>query len=395
MKKLADYPMYSFFESIKSYDRSLGHTAVELEAYLNLLDQIQKGRGLASKEDLYSICHLLFFKPYHREKDFRNLFFQYLALFEKDEKEPDSKVNGKDKKNLNQDLISDGDKAEEDPEDDNESFKLDPDDEMMDDYQDDPGINKEEYRAHTKVSIQFEESVKGGVIENPTLSQVSQLEREIYSRPFLLKKRYFPFSPRRMEQGIRSLRSFHNLKGEKIVDLEATIRRVTTNGYFDRLILKNASFAITPLTILIDWGGSMIAFHQMANSIVQATYDKHKQAGHRVYYFHDFPSENVYIDRTRVKPFPVHLLKNENQHSFLIFSDAGAARGNYSEERIKATKKFLGLIRHRPHAWLNPIPAFRWKGNSASEISDVIEMFDFTKEGFNRAMRWLKSAKTK
>lgn len=388
IKELKNYPLFSFFESIKSYDRSIGHNAIDLNAYLQLIDLIQLGRGLTSEEDLYIMCRFLLLKPYHKEEVFLREFQRFLKKYNR----VDLKQEKLDGETKGEDQTTDPIINDEDEDLDSDNTEFDPEDEMIDDSNIE--TEKEEYEPHTKVSVRFEKSVQAGKIETPSTIQMQELEQDIYKYSFLLKGKYLPFSSRRLEQGIRSLRTFDDQGGRREVDFEATVERVSSLGYFDKVIEKYSADAITPLTIMIDWSGSMIAFHHMADELVRATYERNKEAGHKVFYFHDYPSSNVYRDKECTNTYSVELLKKETQHAFLIFSDGGAARGGYSKERIESTKRFLKNVQHRPCVWLNPLPSNRWKSSSAGEIAQAVKMFDFTMEGFSRAMKWLKKAKT-
>ncbi|WP_414579694.1 hypothetical protein [Anabaena sp. CCY 9402-a] len=67
----------------------------------------------------------------------------------------------------------------------------------------------------------------------------------------------------------------------------------------------------------------------------------------------------------------------------LIFSDAGAARGGYSEERYELTREFITQLQHhvRYIAWLNPMPRKRWFGTTAGEIAHLVPMFEVSRRG--------------
>jgi hypothetical protein len=79
----------------------------------------------------------------------------------------------------------------------------------------------------------------------------------------------------------------------------------------------------------------------------------------------------------------------------LIFSDAGAARGGYSEECIELTEAFLTQLRQRVRyiAWLNPMPQKRWFGTTAGEIARLLPMFEMTRRGLQDAIAVLRGRK--
>ena len=80
----------------------------------------------------------------------------------------------------------------------------------------------------------------------------------------------------------------------------------------------------------------------------------------------------------------------------LIFSDAGAARGGYSEERYELTKKFLAQIKQRVRyiAWLNPMPRKRWANTTAADITRLVPMFEVSRRGLQDAIGVLRGRPT-
>ena len=79
-----------------------------------------------------------------------------------------------------------------------------------------------------------------------------------------------------------------------------------------------------------------------------------------------------------------------------IFSDAGAARGGYSEERYELTKEFLAQLKQRLRyiAWLNPMPRSRWLGTTAGEIARLVPMFEVSRLGLQDAIGVLRGRPT-
>jgi Caspase domain len=58
----------------------------------------------------------------------------------------------------------------------------------------------------------------------------------------------------------------------------------------------------------------------------------------------------------------------------LIVSDAGAARGNFDQERVDNTKVWIEELQQsvRYFAWLNPMPSECWKQTTAGEIARFV-----------------------
>jgi uncharacterized protein with von Willebrand factor type A (vWA) domain len=78
----------------------------------------------------------------------------------------------------------------------------------------------------------------------------------------------------------------------------------------------------------------------------------------------------------------------------LIVSDAGGAKGTFSEERVAATEEALRTLGGftSPIAWLNPLPRVRWAGSSAQYINRILggTMCEATPMGFMRAINILR-----
>jgi len=54
-------------------------------------------------------------------------------------------------------------------------------------------------------------------------------------------------------------------------------------------------------------------------------------------------------------------------------------------------------MRNHTHriAWLNPMPAERWKGTSAEDIAQRVAMFEMNEGGIKNAVDYLKGTSTK
>ena len=72
------------------------------------------------------------------------------------------------------------------------------------------------------------------------------------------------------------MRAFNFSREQNEIDIEATVERIADIGYFEQLIFKRNTEALIPLTLLIDWSPTMIAFNHIADELIQATYAKYK-----------------------------------------------------------------------------------------------------------------------
>jgi uncharacterized protein with von Willebrand factor type A (vWA) domain len=83
---------------------------------------------------------------------------------------------------------------------------------------------------------------------------------------------------------------------------------------------------------------------------------------------------------------------NKYRPGIIIFSDAGAARGLYNQQRVNWTYYFLTRLRRvaRQITWLNPMPANRWTNTTAAAIATFVPMFAVDQQGLQRAVGVLR-----
>lgn len=226
---------------------------------------------------------------------------------------------------------------------------------------------------------------------------------------FLSTGAYLPVTQRQMK---RSWRYLSRLAREGVpteLDIDATVRSIGRCGMFFDLILVPPRANRTSLMLLVDCGGSMIPFQSLSQSIV----DTAKRGGNLgrlgVYYFQNCPSPMwnykddylLYSDiadpgsAERVSKVLERFISP--QLSVLIFSDAGAARGGFSDYRIKQTQKFLITLGRgvRNVVWLNPLPKPRWRGTTADKIANQVSMFEFDRLGLDSAISVLRGKNRK
>ena len=85
---------------------------------------------------------------------------------------------------------------------------------------------------------------------------------------------------------------------------------------------------------------------------------------------------------------------NPNRTVVLIFSDAGAARGDFIPRRIQQTNAFLEQLQQHCKAltWLNPMPRDSWQDTTAEAIAytKIVQMFPADRSGFENAIKVLQ-----
>jgi uncharacterized protein with von Willebrand factor type A (vWA) domain len=84
----------------------------------------------------------------------------------------------------------------------------------------------------------------------------------------------------------------------------------------------------------------------------------------------------------------------------LIISDAGAARGHYSPQRVRDTAEFTRRAarewQFRPIVWINPMSHRRWTGTSAGALArqSHLSVLALDKQSLIRAMDVLRGERS-
>jgi uncharacterized protein len=216
-------------------------------------------------------------------------------------------------------------------------------------------------------------------------------------KPSGLPNEYFPVTARQMEQGWYSLR--HPLrKGVGLeLDIAATIDQIKQRGKFFHPVQKPRLLKSGQLVLLIDQKGSMQPFHVLSRLLVETAIQTGCLEKTDCYYFNNYPRRVLYNDpqfQTESPVAEVMARLHPERNVVLIFSDAGAARGDFILRRIEKTCEFLAQLQgySKAIAWLNPMPQDCWDGTTAEAIANekIVLMFpaDFT--GFQKAIKVLQ-----
>jgi uncharacterized protein with von Willebrand factor type A (vWA) domain len=139
----------------------------------------------------------------------------------------------------------------------------------------------------------------------------------------------------------------------------------------------------------------MAPFHALSERLADTAIQGGQLANANIYYFHNCPSDYLYQDPYHQVAEPVNELLSQFHCDYtgvLIFSDAGAARGAFSQERLDLTAEFLDRLRQqlRYVAWLNPMPRDRWSGTTAGAIAQLVPMFELSRQGLLQAIDVLR-----
>lgn len=226
--------------------------------------------------------------------------------------------------------------------------------------------------------------------------QVAQAVLQVTSRNlFILTSEYFPVTERQMKQSWRSFRRSVREGAATEFDIEATVNQIGRQGLLLQPVLIPPRVNRAKILLLIDQDGSMVPFHALSNRLAETALRGGRLGKAGTYYFHNCPIDYLYQDPYHQQAVLIsHIVTcicSENT-GVLIFSDAGAARGGFSEERYNLTKAFLEKLQQRVRyiSWLNPMPKKRWSGTTAGEISHLIPMFEISPQGVQAAIGVLR-----
>jgi uncharacterized protein with von Willebrand factor type A (vWA) domain len=229
------------------------------------------------------------------------------------------------------------------------------------------------------VEINSAGSLINRIKELSLAAQVARSERK--HRP---TDEYFPISRRQLKQSWRYLRCMVRVGPPIELDIESTIEQIGRHGSLIEPVLKPRQINRTEVLLLLDNNGSMVPFHILSRRLIETALRGGRLGKTVIHYFHNCPSEQLHqdtLDHPRYKRIVV-----------LIFSDAGAARGNYSPERVDSTAQWFTALRRRARyvAWINPMPHQRWRGTTAEAIARFVPMFTIDRSGIDNAISVLR-----
>jgi uncharacterized protein with von Willebrand factor type A (vWA) domain len=243
--------------------------------------------------------------------------------------------------------------------------------------------------------------------------ELLEMATEATYQRYLLSQEYLPVTRRQLKQSWRFLRRMVREGPKKELDVEETIRQIGRDGFLLRPAMRALRINKASMLLLIDQKGSMVPFHILSKNLAHTATSAGRFGQASVFYFHDCPPATAPSLHAITTPYyrehmlfttpglvsakPVSQIlayMHTEQTGVLIFSDAGAGRGDWDRDRIQATRYFLFQLRNRGvrHiAWLNPIPQERWRGaeNSAGAIAEFVNMFSLDRKGLAAAIQHL------
>ncbi|MBX9257271.1 hypothetical protein H1Q63_25675 [Desmonostoc muscorum CCALA 125] len=249
--------------------------------------------------------------------------------------------------------------------------------------------------TNSSLAAKLTQTIEDEVQAVKAVLEATSRNEEILSSRLILNSEYLPVTERQMKQIWRYLRQPVR-EGRKIeLDVAATINQIGSQGLLLEPVFIPCRVNKSELLLLIDQDGSMVPFHSLSRRLAETALRGGRLGKSGIYYFHNCPIKYLYHDPYHqqaelVNNIVTHVCSNRT--AVLIFSDAGAVRGRYSEERYKLTQQFIAQMKQRVRyiAWLNPMPKKRWLGTTAAEIADLVPMFEVNRQGLQDAIAVLR-----
>ena len=368
--------LYNLFQQTR--DRSNRHLG--LSDYMLLLDAMQQGYGVGKKEDLQDLCSMLWLKSKPEQERFKVFFTAYL----KEEEAQLFKTTTIQKQSEtldNQDDTLPHSEAKDDapkPQTPHQPQANTPS--VLDTKETTETTTSE---GNDMVTVQWN---VGKIVQNFGNTLNTEGVGKVPWKPsnrYILSEAYHPFTERQLRQQWRRLRKKQYAGHTNDIDIEATIKNIATKGFFDTPIHTRHMVNDFRLVVLVDWKGSMLAFHSLSELIVNTLRAELPKT--EVWYFRNQPQDYFYGQADWTKAITTEKLLNHLAQSpthILIISDGGAARGNFVTERLQAWWRFFNKL--KPIAanilWLNPMPKVRWAGSTAAYVEKMVAMREVSED---------------
>jgi uncharacterized protein len=341
-----ELPLIDLFTRLREAGLPLG-----IYEYRLLIKALQSGFGVASKETLADLCRTLWIKSADEDRLF-NYHFDRVFV---------SKLERLDKQR-------DSDKVPVDS----------------------ATKSASESDAFSKKPLFLKDELQlAGAIQ----TRANTMDETFVNR-FTQSDEYFPVTRRQMKQNWRYLRTMVREGSPSELDIDATVAQIERLGMLLEPVLVPRRINKAELLLLIDQKGSMVPFHALSQRLAETAQREGRLGQLGVYYFHNCPTKFIYHEPSLKRADNLSNVLDKlrsNRSVVLIFSDAGAARGGFSSERLDLTEGFLMQLRQQVHhvAWLNPIPQTRWKSSTAAEIAQIVPMFEMNRRGMEEAIEVL------
>lgn len=366
--------------------RRLPEFSLGIDQFLLLMRALRRGFGLENDDALRRLCLMLWVETQEEIETFNALFHRFITPFPQ-EQEP-----------------------EPPPEETTPPIK--PTDET-------PGVSEPKLEPGQELLPIEPPKVEPAPKEPPPVTEAGPQvslpllagEMEVAYDTRLLLTEYLPVTERQMKQSWRFLRRMVREGPPVEIDVPATINKLVRDGFLLAPVLQPRRINKAALLLLLDQNGSMVPFKAFATRLAHTAKETGHLANLAVYHFHncppvqptetsllpgDFYREHLVFQKPQcVQPLPMSQALAGFERAMpgvVIFSDAGAARGGWSRERIESTATFIFQLRAlgvENIAWINPMPASRWQPSSAVEIAKFVPMLSLDATQMNEAVNVL------
>jgi hypothetical protein len=157
------------------------------------------------------------------------------------------------------------------------------------------------------------------------------------------------------------------------LDLDATIRRITQEGYFSDVVMRPVKSKRAELIVLVDDDNVMLPFRPALQPLVNAI-ETQQITPAMMYRFTTYPDEYLYDWKQPTQAMPLDRILSRmhpRRTIVLIWGDAGATQANPLDDHRKGLMTFLTRLSPcvRSLIWLNPLPPHRWVDTLAAEVA--------------------------
>ena len=382
--QIEELPLLSVFTDLREKHRlSLG-----ISEYVEVVRCLKDGVGVNSKEDLETLCYFV----WATSDEERLLIKERLSLMWAQVKAARTEVDlsGADNSNAEVDIDT---TVELEASDNNSSERLN--EQAIEDPQEEFKSNLEGDQAESsEISQPSIDAVIDDLEPVDIAKAYRRRERTRKQARFSIRAEYFPVTKRQMSQNWRSLRRYVRQGIETELDVFSTVQRIGKQGIIGQPVLRAPRVNQAQVMLLIDQNGSMMPFHSLSRQLVETAIKGARFKSVEVFYFHNCPDQYLFKHFSLSDPILLEdvLANADEEVSTLIVSDAGAARGTYSPERIDAIENWIGSIKQSIQhlAWVNPMPMTSWVGSSAERVAQSVPMFEMSRLGMGLAIDVLR-----
>ncbi|MBF0493144.1 MAG: VWA domain-containing protein [Deltaproteobacteria bacterium] len=209
---------------------------------------------------------------------------------------------------------------------------------------------------------------------------------------------------RQLKVALKRLRKLNREGIAEELNMEKSIESTCKNAGEIDLVFEAPRKNQTELLLLMDVGGSMDVYAEMAEALFSAAHaSNHFKAFHH-FYFHNCIYSKLYTDMSRRKTILVDEVFKKFRKSFhvIIVGDAcmnpyelfvpGGVIDYWQNEREPGMTWLKRIKDHYPAStWLNPETESFWKSHpTIHAISNIFKMFPLSVEGLTQAIALLK-----